>query len=119
MTFTPKQSKVYERHVFRLIKQEEGEKFEKFLARLRNQAVKCKFDEPEEYLIHQINEKCTSVDLRKKILTIGDGITLDKIITANTLEVVIHQLEEYERKIKNQDVNVNAVINKNSNGQKL
>ena len=30
--FTPRQSKVYERHVFRLIRQEEGEKFEKFMA---------------------------------------------------------------------------------------
>ncbi|XP_011858920.1 PREDICTED: uncharacterized protein K02A2.6-like [Vollenhovia emeryi] len=113
--FIPKQSKVYERHVFRLLKQEEGEKFEKFLVRLRTQAVKCKFEKPEEHLIDQITEKGTSTELRKKILTIGDDITLDKIITeANTLEVVNHQLEEYEQKIKNQDVNVNAVNNKNN-----
>nr|XP_026500171.1 uncharacterized protein LOC113403790 [Vanessa tameamea] len=104
--FTPKQSKVYERHVFRLIKQEEGEKFDKFLIRLRNQAEKCKFDNPKDHLIDQIVEKCLSVDLRKKILTIGDSITLDKIITeANTLEVVNRQMEEYGKQDKQSDVN--------------
>ncbi|XP_041979479.1 uncharacterized protein K02A2.6-like [Aricia agestis] len=104
--FTPKQSKVYERHLFRLLKQDEGEKFEKFLVRLRHQAEKCRFDKPEHHLIDQIAEKCLSVDLRKKILTIGDSITLEKIITeANTLEVVTRQLEEYGQDAKNQEVN--------------
>lgn len=107
--FTPKQSKVYERHVFRLIRQEEGEKFEKFLVRLRNQAEKCQFDKPEEHLIDQVTEKCSLIDLRKKILTIGDNITLDKIITeANTLEVVGRQMEEYGQQNKNHDVNAIA-----------
>lgn len=107
--FIPKQSKVYERHVFRLIKQEESEKFEKYLVKLRKQAGKCQFDKPDEHLIDQIAEKCYSTDLRKKILTIGDGITLDKIITeANTLEVVKQQLEEYEGKSKKQDLNAIA-----------
>nr|CAI5854620.1 unnamed protein product [Callosobruchus analis] len=93
--FLPKQSLVYERHIFRLIKQGENEKFEKFLMRLRNQADKCKIDNPEEHLIDQITEKCSLVELRKKILTIGDDITLEKIIMeASTLEVVNHQLEE-------------------------
>lgn len=107
--FTPKQSKVYERHLFRLIKQEEGEKFEKFLVRLRKQGNKCKFDKLDEHLVDQITEKCYSTDLRKKILTIGDDITLDKIITqANTLEVVGHQLEEYEGKSKKSEINAIA-----------
>ncbi|GBP75786.1 hypothetical protein EVAR_65418_1 [Eumeta japonica] len=38
--FAPKQSRVYERHTFRLLKQEPEEKFEKFLVRLRKQADK-------------------------------------------------------------------------------
>lgn len=108
--FAPKQCKVYERHIFRLLGQEEGEKFEKFLIRLRNQVEKCGYDKPEEHLIDQITEKCISMELRKKILIIGDSITLEKIITeANTLEVVNNQLEDYEHKLKNQDVN--AVTN--------
>lgn len=112
--FTPKQSKVYERHVFRLIRQEEGEKFEKFVVRLRKQAEKCQFDKPEEHLIDQVAEKCLSTDLRKKILTIGDDITLDKIITeANTLEVVSRQLEEYGQQSKHQDINAMASFKRN------
>lgn len=88
---------MYERHFFRLIKQEEHEKFEKFLIRLRKQTARCQFENQDENLIDQITEKCYSTDLTKKILTIGDSITLDKIITeANTLEVVSQQLEEYD-----------------------
>nr|CAI5849022.1 unnamed protein product [Callosobruchus analis] len=106
--FLPKQSKVYERHIFRLLQQEEGETFEKFMIRLRNQAEKCGFDrcKIDERLIDQITEKCTSMELRKKILTEGDSITLEKIIIeANTLEAVKHQLVEYEKKEKYQDIN--------------
>lgn len=65
--FSPKQSKIYERHLFRLLKQEPGEKFEKFLVRLRNQGSKCKFVNQEDNIIDQIVEKCSSKDLRKKI----------------------------------------------------
>lgn len=72
--FSPKQSRVYERHLFTLIKQEEGEKFEKFLLKLRNQANKCKFTNIEEHLIDQIVEKCNSPKLRKKVLSTGDTI---------------------------------------------
>ncbi|CAH2088405.1 unnamed protein product [Euphydryas editha] len=94
--FLPKKNKIYERHMFRQIKQEEGEKFEKFVVRLRNQAGKCEFTSPEEQLIDQIVEKCASSELRKKILTIGDSVTLNRIIMeANTLEAVGYQLEGY------------------------
>lgn len=58
------------------MKQEEGEKFEKFVLRLRTQAEKCGFKNKEEHLIDQVTEKCKPVDLRKKILEIGDSITL-------------------------------------------
>ncbi|KAL7297754.1 hypothetical protein TKK_0008789 [Trichogramma kaykai] len=54
--FTPKPSKVYERHLFRSIKQEADEKFEKFVVRLRHQAAKCKFNKIEDHLIDQIVE---------------------------------------------------------------
>lgn len=79
--FAPKQSRVYERHLFRLIKQETGEKFDKFLVRLRHQGSKCKFTAPDEHMIDQITEKCESAKLRKTILTLGDDVTLDKIVS--------------------------------------
>lgn len=55
--FAPQQSKVYERHIFRLTKQEQGEKFEKFLVRLRHQAAKCSFSNIDDNLIDHIVEK--------------------------------------------------------------
>ncbi|CAH1972263.1 unnamed protein product [Acanthoscelides obtectus] len=104
--FAPKQSKVYERHVFRLIKQEMDEKFEKFLVRLRNQAEKCVFSNTEENIIDQIVEKCSSSDLRKKILTIGDSISLENILAeANALEAVSRQMEEFAEKKTGIEVN--------------
>lgn len=107
--FLPKQNRVYERHMFRLMKQEDGEKFDFFLIRLRKQADKCHFNgnEKEDHLIDQITEKCTSVELRKKILTVGDMITLERISSeANTLEVVNNQLENYGNKPQgSQEVN--------------
>lgn len=109
--FLPKQNKIFERHVFRQIKQEEGEKFEKFVVKLRNQAEKCKFSCPDEQLIDQIVEKCFSAELRKKILTLGDSVTLDKIITeANTLEIVEHQLEGFSQKNETNEVNAIKTI---------
>lgn len=107
--FLPKQSKVYERHLFRQLKQETGEKMEKFLIRLRNQADRCGFEKPDNFIIDQITEKCTSNELRKKILTMGDKSTLDEIMTiANTLELVSHQLDVYGNegnREKNQEIN--------------
>lgn len=115
--FRPKQNKTYERHIFRLIKQEEGESFEKFLVKLRDQANKCKFDTPDDHIIDQIIERCVSSELRKKILIMGETVTLDKVITeANTLEVVNQQLASYEKKDtgKTYDENVNAIADKNN-----
>ncbi|KAJ8910327.1 hypothetical protein NQ315_012333 [Exocentrus adspersus] len=97
--FSPKQSKVYERHMFRLLKQEPQEKFEKFLVRLRQQARKCQFASMDESIIDQITEKCASDELRKKILKIGDKITLDEILTeANSLEIIDRQLVNFGSK---------------------
>lgn len=98
--FAPKQSKVYERHLFRLLKQEQDEKFEKFLVRLRLQAKKCQFSGNEdEHIIDQITEKGKTEELRKKILKTGDKITLDEITSvANTLEAIDRQLGNFGTK---------------------
>ncbi|XP_044757733.1 uncharacterized protein K02A2.6-like [Coccinella septempunctata] len=114
--FLPKQNKTYERHIFSQIKQEEGQSFEKFVFKLREPANKCKFHDPEEYIIDQIIRKCSSSELRKKILTMGDEVTLDKAITiANTLEIVNHQLESYEKNGKVQSSEINAIKMRNTN----
>lgn len=99
--FAPKQSKRFERHVFRQIKQEENEKFEKFVVRLRQQVAKCQYADVNDQLLDQITEKCSSEELRKKILKTGDKMTLEDVIAeANALEVINRQLED-ETKFKN------------------
>ncbi|XP_026746906.1 uncharacterized protein K02A2.6-like [Trichoplusia ni] len=80
------------------MKQEESERFETFLVRLRNQADKCKFAAKDENLIDQIVEKGHSAELRKKILSAGDSVTLQQVITiATTLETVNRQLDTFEK----------------------
>ncbi|XP_022826077.1 uncharacterized protein LOC111363865 [Spodoptera litura] len=97
--FSPKQSYLFERHIFRLMKQESDEKFETFLIRLRRQSSKCNFAKEDENLIDQIVEKCSSSKLRKNILILGDTATIDKIISeANSLETVQRQLNEFHDK---------------------
>lgn len=78
--FSPKQSKIYERHVFRIMRQEDEQIFENFLLRLRTQAEKYQFKDKGKHLIDQITEKCSSVELRKKIVSRGDNITLNNIV---------------------------------------
>lgn len=41
--FFPKQSFIYERHLFRQMRQESNEKFEKLLIKLWQKSSKCKF----------------------------------------------------------------------------
>ncbi|KAJ8913331.1 hypothetical protein NQ315_013302, partial [Exocentrus adspersus] len=95
--FLPKISKIYERHLFRLMEQEENEKFDKFVVRLRDQAEKCKFADTEGNIIDQITEKCSSKELRQKILSLGDDASLHDIIRqANTLESVSLQMKKFE-----------------------
>ncbi|XP_063391875.1 uncharacterized protein LOC134677371 [Cydia fagiglandana] len=104
--FLPHQNKTYERHLFRQLKQEQGETFEKFLVRLRRQSNKCKFSCVEDNLIDQIVEKCLSKDLRKKILTLGDSVTLAKIISeANVVEAVDRQLNDYGQQLQPTSIN--------------
>lgn len=108
--FSPKQSYLFERHVFRLMKQEPDEKFEKFLIRLRRQSSKCNFAQEEDNLIDQITEKCSSTKLRKSILVLGDTATIEKIITeANSLETVERQLNEFHDR---QSTNTTSTVNK-------
>ncbi|XP_026746187.1 uncharacterized protein LOC113507529 [Trichoplusia ni] len=115
--FAPKQSKRFERHVFRLIKQEENEKFEKFVVRLRQQAAKCQFVDLDDQLLDQITDRCSSEELRKKILKNGDKMTLEDVIAeANALEIINRQLGDFiQKQNRNQDVNQVESSSKNKN----
>lgn len=86
------------------MKQEKGEKFDKFVQRLQYQAEKCSFTNTIENIIDQITEKCLLKELKQKILT-NDNINLDNIIVeANKLEAVHRQIEQYSELQKKEEL---------------
>lgn len=95
--FEPKKNSTYERHVFRLIKQEKNEKISIFTMRLRTQADKCDFGEAmEDNVKDQIIEKCSSSRLRRELLKLGDA-KLDKVLkTAKIFEAIEEQSKTFD-----------------------
>lgn len=105
--FSPKLSRIYERHVFRQIRQRKDERFDQFLIRLRKQAEKCQFLNQEHDIIGQVAGGCDSEKLRRKLLELDDRKTLDDIILiANTLENVNKQMINFDNNLDNKSINV-------------
>lgn len=110
--FEPKKNSTYERHMFRALKQEKGEKIGIFAMRLRVQAEKCEFGESlEENIKDQIIEKCLSNKLRRELLKLGDA-SLDKVLKAAKISEAI---DEQSKTFDHDDVDkigLNDNINK-------
>jgi hypothetical protein len=71
--FVPERNPTIERHLFRNIKQKEGEGFSQFVLRLREQAKKCDFgrnmkEATDINIKDQIIENCGTLELRKKLM---------------------------------------------------
>ncbi|XP_055309417.1 uncharacterized protein K02A2.6-like [Sitodiplosis mosellana] len=96
--FEPKQNISYERHVFRMLTQNKGERIDMFMMRLREQAERCDFDEQlDENIRDQITSGCHSDVLRRKILERGDE-KLERIVKmARIFEAVSKQQKTFER----------------------
>lgn len=100
--FQPCRRRTYERHVFRQISQQPGERFGDFVMKLRVQASRCDFDQEgssvmESMIIDQIAEKCLSSALRKKILE--KDRPLDEVVAiGKTIEDVEQQCKELAHK---------------------
>ena len=93
--FLPKkQNATYERHLFRQLQKEKGETIDNYLCRLRVQAENCSFDKVDEAMRDQIIEKCSDLDLKKKMLEkTGDVELKDIVEIAKAHEVVEKQLK--------------------------
>ncbi|XP_017462168.1 PREDICTED: uncharacterized protein LOC108355515 [Rhagoletis zephyria] len=83
--FAPARNTVFERHIFRNLSPIEGESFNKFLVRLRQQLAKCSYGttkaEIEEIcMVDKIIDSWASTDLKKRFLEKEQ--TLDEIINA-------------------------------------
>lgn len=96
--FQPIQRRTYERHIFRQITQQNGERFNDFVMKLRVQASRCDFDQDggsvrDSMIIDQIAEKCLSSALRKKILE-KDRPLSEVVAIGKTIEDVEMQCKE-------------------------
>lgn len=112
--FEPKQNVLYERHVFRQLKQKNGERFDMFLMRLREQADRCNFgNQTDDNLRDQITSGCSSDVLRRKTLEKEDA-SLEKIVKmAQILEVVAKQQQSYGKGTERNGNGSNAPIETN------
>lgn len=100
--FEPKKNSTYERHMFRLLKQEKEEKIGMFAMRLRLQAEKCEFgDTIEDNIKDQIIEKCSSGKMRRDLLKLGDA-KLDKVLKAAK---IFEATEEQSKTFDHTDTN--------------
>lgn len=102
--FQPCRRRTYERHVFRQIAQQPGERFGDFVMKLRVQASRCDFDlegtpVADSMIIDQIAEKCLSSALRKKILE-RDRALEEIVVIGKTMEDVELQCKEMGQKEK-------------------
>lgn len=68
--FSPKQNSTFERHIFRSLKPEEGESFNKFVLRMRQQAAKCSFGNTAS--------EATEITMKDKIIDSWAPVELKK-----------------------------------------
>ena len=94
--FLPKTNHTFERHIFRSMKQEPEETVDQFLTRLRSQAKRCGFHDPNENVKDQLVDGCRDFNFRRKVLERGDGASLSDVVKlAQTLEITGLQERSY------------------------
>lgn len=81
--FSPKQNSTFERHIFRSLKPESNESFNKFVLKVRQQATKCSFgksaqEATEINIKDKIIDSWAPLELKKKLLE--KERTLDEVL---------------------------------------
>ncbi|KAK2578707.1 hypothetical protein KPH14_012663 [Odynerus spinipes] len=94
--FKPKTNVAYERHIFRQIRQNEGETMTQYVTRLRQQAKNCGFKDVEEEICGQIIKKCVSSEMRKCLLEKGTFLLDEALEISRTYETVQMQAKGLE-----------------------
>ena len=84
--FATKTNQVYERSVFRRTLIAKGETVMSYVTRLRQLAVSCEFNDVDEQIRDQVEEKLEGGPLKKKLLAEGSGLTLDKVLAISQTE---------------------------------
>ena len=106
--FSPKANVPYERHVFRQMKQEDGETIDQFVIKLRHQAENCDFgDQHTEQIRDQVIDKCRSSKLRRKLLEKSDDLKLEDVQRiGRAMEAVDIQAKKMESASRDQVNNI-------------
>jgi hypothetical protein len=96
--FSPKANVPYERHVFRQMKQEDGETVDQFVVKLKNQAKNCSFgDSFAEQIRDQVIDKCRPSRLRKRLLEKSGELNLGDVQQiARAMEAIDIQAKKME-----------------------
>lgn len=102
--FTQKNNVLYERHIFWLAVQEQGESVDSFVSRLKQLAVMCDFgDHKDDLICDQVIDKCTSTALRRRLLR-------EKDLTLSILQDIARTIEAADQQAaKMEKLNINAV----------
>ena len=102
--FTPQVNVHYERHLFRTMTKLITETVDQFVTRLREKANCCEFGEAtDENIRDQLIEKCSSSQLRRKLLERERGLTLSALQTiARAMEASVRQTGSMETLKENQ-----------------
>lgn len=108
--FASKTNITYERHLFRQLKQEAGEKMVKFAMRLRIHAKRCGFgDQANDNIRDQMIEKCLSSELRREILK-KPNPSMDDILQHAAAFEAVEQQEKVFKEPNGGIVSVNKII---------
>lgn len=80
----PKKNTVFSRYLFQERKQKEDEPFETFVTDLRNLVKACEYTNSDEMVRDRIVAGVQSREIREKLLTEGDTLTMEKAIEIAT-----------------------------------
>ncbi|KAK9729944.1 hypothetical protein QE152_g15621 [Popillia japonica] len=94
--FAPKINTVYERYLFRSLRQAQNETVEQFITKLKEQGKLCGFIDLHDQIRDQVIEKCTSSKLRRKLLEKGDIQLVEVSEIAKAFEVTETQITKME-----------------------
>ena len=107
----PKGNKWAERYRFKCRVQQPHESTDKFVSDLRKLGSSCSFADLDEQIISQFIEKCHNPKIREKLLTEGDGLTLEK---AMTLARTFEQTQESAAMMNSSTSSVSKIVHEQS-----
>ena len=115
--FMQKTNVVYERNVFNNMAQSDGESVDQYIIRLQRQADLCDFgDKRNENLRQQVVHKCSSHELRYKLLEKGNALTFADVQSiSRNMEVLNLQAKQMKTGLSHATASPENV---NSIGQK-